>query len=44
MQNIVVRDAADFDKIVGQLPAGKSVAVLIQRRGSPVFIALKINK
>ncbi len=44
IQNIVVRDAADFDKIVKELPAGQSVAVLIQRRGSPIFLALKIDK
>lgn len=42
--NNIVRDVADFDKIVKKLPAGKSIAVLIQRRGSPVFLALKIEK
>lgn len=44
IQNNVVRDAADFDKIVKELPAGQSIAVLIQRRGSPIFLALKIDK
>lgn len=44
IQNNVVSDAADFDKIVKNLPAGKSVAVLIQRQGSPIFLALKIDK
>ena len=44
IQNNVVRDVGDFDKIVKNLPVGKSVAVLIQRRGSPVFLALKIDK
>lgn len=44
IQNNVVRNVSDFDKIVKNLPVGKSVAVLIQRRGSPVFLALKINK
>jgi serine protease Do len=44
IQNNVVRDVADFDKIVKELPAGQSIAVLIQRRGSPIFLALKINK
>jgi serine protease Do len=44
IQNNVVRDVSDFDKIVKDLPMGKSVAVLIQRRGSPVFLALKIDK
>ncbi len=44
IQNNVVRDVADFDNIVKELPAGQSVAVLIQRRGSPIFLALKIDK
>jgi len=44
IQNNIIRDAAEFDKIVKNLPAGKSVAVLIQRQGNPVFLALKIEK
>lgn len=44
IQNNVIRNVSDFDKILKTLPAGKSVAVLIQRRGSPVFLALKIDK
>jgi serine protease Do len=44
IQNNVIRNVSDFDKIVNNLPVGKSVAVLIQRRGSPVFLALKIDK
>jgi len=44
IQNNVVRDVADFDNIVKELPAGQSIAVLIQRRGSPTFLALKIDK
>jgi serine protease Do len=44
IQNNIIRDVADFDKIVKNLPVGKSIAVLIQRQGSPVFLALKIEK
>lgn len=44
IQNNVVRNVDEFDKIVEQLSAGQSIAVLIQRRGNPVFLALKINK
>jgi serine protease Do len=44
IQNNIIRDVADFDKIVKNLPAGKAVAVLIQRQGTPVFLALKIEK
>jgi len=44
IQNNVVRTVADFDKIVKKLPIGQSVAILIQRRGRPIFLALKIDK
>ncbi len=44
IKNNIIRDVADFDKIVASLPAGKSVAVLIQRRGSPVFLAIRVKK
>lgn len=44
IQNNVIRDAADFEKTVKKLPAGKAVAVLIQRQGSPVFLAIKVDK
>lgn len=44
IQNNVIRDAADFEKIVKKLPSGKSVAILIQRQGSPVFLAIKVEK
>jgi serine protease Do len=44
IQNNVVRDVADFDKIVKELPVGKSIALLIQRQGSPIFLALKLDK
>lgn len=44
IQNNVVRDLADFDKIIKEIPAGQSIAVLIQRRGSPIFLALKLDK
>ncbi len=44
IQNNIVRNVADFDKIVEKLPLDQSIAVLIQRRGSPIFLALKIDK
>jgi serine protease Do len=44
IQNDVIRDAADFEKTVKKLPAGKSIAVLVQRQGNPVFLALKVEK
>ncbi len=44
MGNNVINDTEAFEKIAKNLPAGKSVAVLVQRRGSPAFLALKIDK
>ncbi len=44
IQNEVINSVDDFDKIVKKLPVDKSVAVLIQHRGSPAFLALKISK
>lgn len=43
VKNHVVKDAADFDQLVKNLPTEKSIALLIQRRGSPLFLALKIE-
>ncbi|WP_031433452.1 DegQ family serine endoprotease [Methylomarinum vadi] len=44
IQNHTIRNIADFEEVVSNLPVEKSIAVLIQRRGSPVFLALKIEK
>lgn len=44
VQNAPVKDVADFNKIVAKLPVEKSIAMLIQRNGSPVFLAFKIDK
>jgi len=44
IQNRTIRNSSDFDDVIKNLPVGKSIAVLIQRRGSPAFLALKIEK
>ncbi|MDZ7735985.1 MAG: DegQ family serine endoprotease [Gammaproteobacteria bacterium] len=43
LNNTKVRDAGHFEQLVKELPAGKSVPVLVQRRGGPMFLALKIQ-
>jgi len=43
IHNQVIRTMADLNKTVKNLPVGKSIALLIQRQGSPAFIALKID-
>ena len=44
IQNTPVRSASDFNSIVNKLPVDKSIAMLVQRNGSPVFLAFKIEK
>lgn len=39
-----VKDAAHFKTLVGKLPAGRAVPLLVQRRGSPLFLALTVPK
>ena len=44
LNNEKVTDVKTFDKIIKGLPEGKSIPVLIQRRGNPIFLALKLEK
>ncbi|MFZ2726996.1 MAG: DegQ family serine endoprotease [Methylococcaceae bacterium] len=44
IQDTLINDVSDFDKVTKNLSVGKSIAVLIQRRGSPAFLALKLDK
>lgn len=39
-----IKNANHFRDLIAKLPAGKSVPILIQRRGSPIFLALKITQ
>lgn len=43
MNNIKVRDVKHFQELVSQLPQDKSIPILIQRRGGPIFLALKLS-
>jgi serine protease Do len=42
IDNKPVKDVDEFEKMMKQLPAGKSVAILVQRRGGPIFLAMKV--
>jgi serine protease Do len=44
IQNTPVRSAAEFNSLVAKLPVEKSIALLVQRNGSPVFLAFKLEK
>ena len=43
INNIKVKDAEHFDEIAKDLPKDKSIPILIQRRGGPIFLALKLT-
>ncbi len=42
IDNQKVKDVKHFKELVALLPEGKSVPVLIQRQGSPIFLAMKL--
>ena len=42
--NDQINDVATFENSLKNVIAGKSIPVLVQRRGSPAFLALKIDK
>ena len=42
VDNTAVKSVKQFQSMIDNLPAGKSVALLVQRGGSPTFLALKI--
>ena len=41
LDNAKVKDADAFRDMAGKLPAGKTVSILVQRQGNPIFLALK---
>lgn len=44
INNTDVKDTNHFKEIIDKLPEGKSVPLLVQRRGGPVFLALKLSE
>jgi serine protease Do len=42
IDNKAVSSVDDFKQLLDKLPQGKSVAILVQRRGGPIFLALKV--
>lgn len=43
LNNQQVQDVEQFEKLVKDLPKDKSIPILIQRQGNPIFLALKLN-
>lgn len=44
INNTDIKDTDHFKNVIEKLPTGKSVPLLVQRRGGPVFLALKLSK
>ncbi len=44
INNTKIEDTTHFNKLVKSLPKGRSIPVLVQRQGSPIFLALKIDE
>jgi serine protease Do len=42
LNNRAVENAAQFKRLVADIPAGKSIPMLIQRRNGPIFLALRL--
>jgi serine protease Do len=43
INNVDILSTKQFKSLVEDLPTGKSVPLLVQRRGGPVFLALKLE-
>ena len=43
MNNIDVKNARHFEKLIKEFDAGQSIPVLVQRRDGPIFLAMKID-
>jgi len=43
IQDQVIKDVGHFNEVVKGLPAGKSIAVLVQRHGGSLFLAMKLK-
>ena len=44
LNNIKIKDTKHFEELVNTLPKNKSVPILIQRRGGPIFLALRLEE
>ncbi len=44
INNIKIKNVSHFDELIKGLPKGRSIPILIQRQGGPIFLALKIDE
>lgn len=43
VNNTQIRSVAQLNELVAGLPAGKSIPMLVQRRGNPIFLAFRLG-
>lgn len=43
LNNTKISDAKQFEDLAGKLPKNKSIPILVQRRGNPIFLAFKLT-
>jgi serine protease Do len=43
INNTKVESVAQFNELMSGLPAGKSIPMLVQRRGNPIFLAFRLG-
>ncbi len=43
LDNVTVQNAKQFKDLVSELKAGRTVPILINRRGNPLFLAIKVG-
>jgi serine protease Do len=43
LNGVQVKDAVHFRELAGGLPSDRSIPLLVQRRGSPLFLAIKLR-
>jgi serine protease Do len=44
LNNVTIKNAEQFAEVVEGLPTDKNVAVLVQRRSGPIFLAMKLEE
>ena len=43
LNNVKIKNASQFEELANALPRDKSVPILVQRRGNPIFLAFRLS-
>jgi serine protease Do len=44
LDNQKIKDSNEFKELTKAIPSGKTISVLVQRQGNPIFLALKTGE